>query len=284
MGNGFKCNCNKSSREKKFMFKTVKGLSEMIEYDINTYLEIYKEYFVGPYFLLDVENDVLSYKEKEKYLDKIILLIKISNYDKIYKKKYKSSPNKINKKEINSNNHKEIFKNIIFNQDLTIINSLESIKNILFYYENRPNDLKKIIFKGPPQIFRFILWRIYLNKNQILIKINDYLELNKISLSDEIIREINSDLGRTFPDLRIYKNECFRDKLKVLLEKLACFDKELNYVQGINFMIGYILLIDGGNEYSSFNFFIFILNFYSFITNESFRGILYKLFKYLILI
>ena len=169
MGNGFKCNCNKSSRERKFMFKTVKGLSEMIEYDINTYLEIYKEYFVGPYFLLDVENDVLSYKEKEKYLDKIILLIKISNYDKIYKKKYKSSPNKINKKEINSNNHKEIFKNIIFNQDLTIINSLESIKNILFYYENRPNDLKKIIFKGPPQIFRFILWRIYLNKNQILI-------------------------------------------------------------------------------------------------------------------
>jgi hypothetical protein len=273
MGNG--CSC-KSIKKKERADDTipsipVNNLSELFEKDIINNLNIYKQHYIGPYFLLDVENSLLSFEEKEEYLDKITFLLTISKYNSLFRRKYNTET--FNQKNyINKNNHKENFINFIFNLDLTIINSIESINNIIKYYKENNKELETLIFKGPPQIFRFILWRVLLSKNNICIKINDFIDLSKITVNDEILREIMSDIPRTFPEIEIYNNEEFREKLRIILERLALYDKELNYVQGMNFIIGFILLIDGGNEFSCFSFFMCMQNLNSKLTKDPFRG------------
>jgi hypothetical protein len=283
MGNGCSCNSIKRKKQEKDSFPTLKTqdcINEMTEFN-NSDQGFFKENFIGPYFLLDIENESLTFKEKQKYILKLNYLLKISEYESLFKGKYNLPPQHITVQEMNSINHKEMFLNFIFTQDLLIINSKDSINNLINYFEKNSKELKKIIFKGPPQIFRSILWRILLNKNKIFIKLNEYTDLNKLNLNEELLRQIKTDLPRTFPESKIYKDEYFREKLKKLLEKLACYDQELNYVQGLNFIIGYLLLVDGGNEFSSFNFFLLVQKLDSSITNDYFRG---NNFKFTLLI
>lgn len=68
---------------------------------------------------------------------------------------------------------------------------------------------------------------------------NHYKSLKLMEPSQESKVQIERDLGRTFP-----KHEYFQSgskgikQLRSVLKAFACYDKQVDYVQGMNFMVG----------------------------------------------
>ncbi len=67
------------------------------------------------------------------------------------------------------------------------------------------------------------------------------------------------DLARTFPEHQFFKDGLYGDiGQKALLNVLLAFsvyDEKVGYCQSINFVVAFILLINGGNEKEAFWFF-----------------------------
>jgi len=147
---------------------------------------------------------------------------------------------------------------------------------IAFYLNNKSKFLERV-FKGPPDSFRWVSWCII---NEIPLErdihiFNNYLtkDLEKDN-KDRIIR----DIERTFSDKNINNTELrkLETSLYNILKAFWNLDNEVGYCQGMNLIVGFLLLLSNGNELDTF--YLLISNFSSTFKERkknifSFRGL-----------
>jgi Rab-GTPase-TBC domain len=114
--------------------------------------------------------------------------------------------------------------------------------------------LKRLMKKGPGQENRWSLWLLFLNTKII----EDYssLPIQKNACEDVIRKDIN----RTFPNFLYFKKENYghhgQDALYRVLGKFSTAYPSVGYCQGMNYIVGFLLMISGGNEEEVYSFFI----------------------------
>ena len=218
--------------------KSISILISQIAKDFYTNLNLCKEKFIGPYFLLDVESANLGLNKKLDYYKKIELLLDLIQYLKII-----SSGNTVSSKIrlgpfegfIDSINKSLIDNVYVFNLD--VINS----EQVISFLEkgNFISELKQIILTGIglPQLFRYLFWKVLLMNNmkksnfkpKIFSKKDYYAlstkldESNRFSEKIEIFTQIKCDIDRTCPNSP-YLYDNFYVQLELSLQKVAICD------------------------------------------------------------
>lgn len=70
------------------------------------------------------------------------------------------------------------------------------------------------------------------------------------------MHDIMKDLDRTFPNHPFFNNDQFgnigQKGLMNILQAFSVYNEKVGYCQSINFVVGFILLINGGNETEAF--------------------------------
>ena len=150
-------------------------------------------------------------------------------------------------------------------------------EKILSFYNHNKSKYKERIFKGPPECFRWLSWCIV---NQIPLDrdINIYNNYLVKDLQEENKNSIIRDIQRTFSDVNM-DQIALRKKETSLYNVLKAFwnlDEKIGYCQGMNLVVGFMLIISGGNELDTF--YMLVSNFSeTFIKRKtyeySFRGL-----------
>jgi len=131
-----------------------------------------------------------------------------------------------------------------------------------FYNKNKIKFNKKI-HKGPPETFRWISWlitaKIPLDRNA-----DFYNKFLKKELLADISSQIKKDIGRTFPNSikkKYFKNIKIDFNLFRILKALAVKDQDVSYCQGMNFVVGFLLVVSNFNELETFYMMLSLLNY-----------------------
>ena len=105
--------------------------------------------------------------------------------------------------------------------------------------------------KGPSCEYRWEVWKATLNHP---LNTTRYTELLSQELDTKVMGDIEKDVNRTYFELGYFKSEG-KTALTNVLKCLALEDREVGYCQGLNFVVGLLLLISGGNEAETFAFY-----------------------------
>lgn len=120
------------------------------------------------------------------------------------------------------------------------------------YFANSPLHFESRVLKGPPCVFRWTAWMVMsglpINRPAIY-----YQNLLSYELPEEAEVQIQKDLTRTLDEDYFMINEVKSSMYRVL-KALTILDKEMSYVQGINYIVGYLLVISNRNEIDTFYF------------------------------
>jgi hypothetical protein len=102
--------------------------------------------------------------------------------------------------------------------------------------------IKNIFYFNFNNCLRILLYNIFL----------PHISLN-LNFDDEKINhepnQIDLDIMRTFPNNKIFSHKIFSSKLRRLLVSISKDDPDCGYVQGMNFLASYYLML-AGNNYS----------------------------------
>lgn len=130
-------------------------------------------------------------------------------------------------------------------------------------YQGNPEKFKKLVANGPPAEYRWEAWKTLMGVEQVCDSNAYQALLNEASKLDEethpVMRQIEADVTRTFSwhpyfDNRI--NEVGIKRLRRCLRAFAMYNKEIGYTQSMNYVMGFILLVSGGNEEEAFWVFV----------------------------
>jgi len=128
----------------------------------------------------------------------------------------------------------------------------------LFFKSNKGKFMYKINHSpGPPMKYRFATWKTILNITNSYVDYG-YEKHKKDKTFHDVERDIKKDLHRTYPTqpLFLYKdrNELTlgEKQLYNVLKAIANNFPRIGYCQGMNFVVGFLLLISGGNENDAF--------------------------------
>lgn len=200
----------------------------------------------------------------EKYLsgDLKKLLAAIKKWDS-YLKKFRKSKQLFNSSElplpVQFSNQESCSPSNSFNSSLTFDSTLVQ----LFYKNNKLRFIYKINHSpGPPMKYRFICWKTLLNIPNGFSDFG-YEKFKRQKLSAEVERDIRKDLHRSYPTQKLFT---YREKetneltlgekqLYNVLKAISNNYPRIGYCQGMNFIVGYLLLISGGNEHEAFSLF-----------------------------
>ena len=185
----------------------------------------------GPYFLSstpDLFNNDLLYKSTKILKE----LYKITDYSKYLNQ---DNPNFIDYEKFY--NSSEIY-------------NLKYISNI-----------NESILYCPSMSFRIPLYLIKLSENpKEIFYSNEHISINDKEKIQEIKNQIKLDINRTIIQYPIGKEKEFTIKLSQLLFEISCRENNLSYIQGMNFIAAFILLLTGNN--SELSLIIFFKIFY----------------------
>ena len=195
------------------------------------------------------EKEIKVYMHDQKIGD--FLCTSIKNKD------YFNLENRFRKKiEIEINNYK---KKIIWSSKENFIQSILINKNL------RKNILKHIRKRGLINSFRWKAWSILLSVNKKFQIQNKNTEKRKqiyikllLMENEEIEDIVNKDIVRTNKEKKIFQdlNSIGTKKLFNVCFALGSFFPKLGYVQGMNFVAGFILEVSGLEEFESWNFLV----------------------------
>ena len=166
------------------------------------------------------------------------------------KYKQKISDSEINKEEEDKNN------NVII-QNFSDKNIEEKIRE---FYSYNKSKFKERLFKEPPECLRWVSWCI-INQTPLERDINIYNNYLVKDLEEENKNCIIRDIQRTFSDTNINKDELKKKEISLynVLKAFWNLDDQIGYCQGMNLLVGFMLLISEGNELDTF--YILISNF-----------------------
>lgn len=118
------------------------------------------------------------------------------------------------------------------------------------YSEENEAHFESRVVKGPPVAFRWLGWLIVL-KVPIKRLLTPYNNIQTHPLPIEIENQIQKDLTRTLEESHIMITE-IKECMYRILKALALIDTDMSYVQGINFICGFLLVISNQNEIDTF--------------------------------
>ena len=181
------------------------------------------------------------------------LILYIQNEKKSYNFEKEKNINEVNNNITNNNTN--IIKNDNFflledqvpntNQEISI--SEQGLRN---FYISDPEHFKSRVLKAPPAYFRWLSW-IILSGISINRPFVYYRNLLTYDLSEETEKQIQKDITRTVQN-SISNIEEIKKSMYRILKALAIIDKEMSYVQGINFIVSFLLINSKGNEIDTF--------------------------------
>ena len=179
------------------------------------------------------------------------------------KKKKRKKTTSLDKYKIKNDNDKnEINENEENNNNLLIQNySDKSIEEkIITFYSHNKSKFKERLFKGPPDCFRWLSWCI-INEIPLERDINIYNNYLVKDLEEVNKNSIIRDIQRTFSDINIDKDELIKKETSLynVLKAFWNLDDQIGYCQGMNLLVGFMLLISEGNELDTF--YLLISNF-----------------------
>jgi hypothetical protein len=180
------------------------------------------------------------------------LIIYIQNERESYNFENEKNINDINNNIKNNNN---ILKNENFflledqvpntNQEISL--SEQGLRN---FYLTDPEHFKNRVLKAPPSNFRWLSW-IILSEIPINRPFVYYRNLLTYDLPEETEKQIQKDIVRTI-QTPISNIEDIKKSMYRILKALAIIDKEMSYVQGINFIVSFLLINSKRNEIDTF--------------------------------
>jgi hypothetical protein len=116
--------------------------------------------------------------------------------------------------------------------------------------KNRSKFLERVS-KGPPNCFRWLSWKICLNvSNEVKEEIYEFFVEKK--LNEEIDNQIKKDLNRTLSNEPIFNHVDSQISLYRILRAFANVDNGVTYCQGMNFIVGFLLIVSDFNEVEIF--------------------------------
>ena len=251
---------NKIFKEKnlKFKFNNNKGLECNINYPVcldenefepKFYLSVY--YTKGKTQKINEENNIIIENDDDKILSEIIIerrrhYCQIKKLKKMYadyswEKEGKEIFDQISNKE-NNNYDKKKFKEIL--SILFLNKSLD--KNTIQNLWQSCTKLDELMEKNKGQYTK-------------LIKAFDILIKNKHPFLIHIKNKISRDLNRTFGDDKKYQTEENIIKLRNILYSFTIRNISLNYCQGLNTIVGYLLKKMDFSEEKVFYLFLILL-------------------------
>ena len=139
------------------------------------------------------------------------------------------------------------------------------IESILINKNLRKNTLKLIRKRGLINSFRWKVWSILLSLdknfiyNKKIINKRKQIYIKLLLMENEEIEDIvNKDIIRTNKEKDIFLNfDCLgTKKLFNVCKALGSFFPKIGYVQGMNFVAGFILEVSGLEEFESWNFLV----------------------------
>ena len=247
---------NKDKRRKSAFLINNFNFGTNIEYSKNDLLN-----FKGKYD----KNVIQEANHKLERIKKWVIMTKSSylnddenekSFQSIEKKKINinknnsNSSNNIRKfKKFDSKNSKNSHKTIIISNytDKKIENGITQ------FYINQNDKFIERIKKGPPDCFRWTSWCII---NNLPLDRDNHVYENYINMhlekenKDRIIR----DIQRTFSERNIESKELrkMETSLYNVLKAFWNLDKEIGYCQGMNLLVGFLLIVSDFNERDTF--------------------------------
>jgi len=163
--------------------------------------------------------------------------------------KYNSSNNIRKFKKFDSKNSKNSIKTIIISNytDRKIENGITQ------FYVNQTDKFIERIKKGPPDCFRWTSWCI-INSLPLDRDNNIYENYINMPLEKENKDRIIRDIKRTFSERNIDSKELrkMETSLYNVLKAFWNLDKEIGYCQGMNLLVGFLLIVSDFNERDTF--------------------------------
>ena len=197
----------------------------------------------------NLDKNILN--EVQHKIERIKKWVKMSKYPSSDKNKKENSGIflEINNNTKNMNKKNKSLKKPILSKyvDYEIENGL------IKFYQNKPSKFIQRIKKGPPDCFRWCSWCI-LNFLPLDRSNSIYENYTNMALEKENKDRIIRDIERTFPNRKILKKD-LRKKETSLYKVLKAFwnlDKEIGYCQGMNLIVGFMLILSNFNERDTF--------------------------------
>lgn len=162
--------------------------------------------------------------------------------------------------ESNQNNIKlpEIEKKVTLYVESGIKES-DAERSLSFYAKGNPKVFYKRLVKGPSPRYRWIAWKIALKV--LVIEVPGLYEGYKKKMqTTEWLTTIVKDLDRTFPTHPLFGEYRFNKKgqesLASILAVYALYNPNVGYCQGMNFMVGFLMILSGYREEEVFWMFV----------------------------
>ena len=185
----------------------------------------------------------------EHKLERIKKWVKMSKYD--------NNPDK-NKQDVileTNDNTKNINKKNKLSKKFILPNysDYEIESGLTKFYQNKSTKFIQRVKKGPPDCFRWCSWCIInflpLDRTNLIYENYTNMSLEKEN-KDRIIR----DIERTFSQQKREKKELreMETSLYKILKAFWNLDKVIGYCQGMNLIVGFLLILSNFNERDSF--------------------------------
>lgn len=180
-------------------------------------IQFCKNNSLGPFYLTNYE-ELFSDAFQDKAKKSVLELTSITNYNK-----YITNPSS----SISITEYNNYYRSC----DIIAINTIpiEELQNHLIYCTS--------------SVFRLLLYLSILSR----VPLANYSikHISKIDTNEKIKNQIELDLPRTFPNIEAFKDQQFRHNFRTLLYEIADRDYLINYVQGMNFISGFCLILAG---------------------------------------
>ena len=215
--------------ERKLAQIELNPVSKSIVLDQKRVVVYQHQHKVGPFYTADINNEQYSYFE--------------SRFKGLLVKELEKSPEDIQFKS----------------KDDLIISVLrkDSLRKKIFNFIRR---------KGVDHQYRWTVWRIFSSSNNTTFRPDMYLLDQRKRLyprlvameNREVVEIVDKDVLRTarhkdlFQALDSVGTTCLYNVCKAI----GCFFPKVGYVQGMNFIVAFVLEVSGMEEFESFNFLI----------------------------
>ncbi|CAD8167046.1 unnamed protein product [Paramecium octaurelia] len=218
--------------------------------------------YVGEEFQQEIEKNDPSYSQKQQrwnqYYQKKYDLMNDANYSAFLKRspsieQLQQQTNEDDQcKEPKLNSNKQFSKKLILqlaqqlggpfkltNQDIIDAYLLKEINN---------EDFKNILMDGAISKYRWNFWMAQVYRNQDYDP-HLYSKLKNETPSQKVLEDISKDVNRTFPSHDHFKdNNQGQQQLLSVLKALSILNEDIGYVQGMNYIVGFSLIVSGGKE------------------------------------
>ena len=125
------------------------------------------------------------------------------------------------------------------------------------YKASKPKKYAKMFNNGLPMRYRWSVWKEFVDIDKFYVR-NLYERFK--SLTSPWETTIRKDLSRSFPQEPYFTSEKFecigQEHLFNVLKAISLYFPNIGYTQSMNFIVGFLLLVNGANELEAFWMFI----------------------------